>query len=529
MHPILVDRYEILGQITRSRHSVIMLAIDSKSEDERRVAIKKFILPLPTEELAKHFEIDLSMARSLKNKYLVPYYDLLFEKQWGAYFAVMPYYKSRSLREQIAYRKTIRKPFEEASVWILLASMADLFTSLYSTDGDNPPYLCNRAICPDNIFVSQYGIIQLHRFQLGKYERFKTNKQKLTPCYHAPEVIGDRNWSVKSDIWSIACIAYEMCTLRPLYELLNPDDLFKLVKDTRPSFNLRGYSSNIQNLLSAMLDPISISRASPEYLLKHPTLQQYKEMLVCAGNGVCSCGGDGNKCCDLQMEYLYSSFVHSNYADAMEALSYCAIDYSDRRQMHICLTNKESDNQSRNPRPVEPISSSKSQLAIQGTATDVQIHAEKDYSITDFTLPHSCIDDLKKNGACYEHKDVRDFSPFDRHQQTGTTTSNVSNKQNDLNAKSLSTKVSSDNLVQTKKASLDTQGLSMSSKPHMSIDSLIYTGQKPFYYSKDPVATGSAHYEIDRQHSRQQSQKSGSPPVTELSLIQSTHPNNGTK
>lgn len=531
MHPILANRYEIIGQVTRSRYSVIMLAIDNMMEDEERVAIKKFVLPLPTEESARTFEVELSMARSLKNKYLVPYNSIFSDKQWAGYFAVMPYYKSRSLREQIVYRKTIRRPFQEASVWLFLASMVDLFTYLYgsSVSVKDPLYLYNRAIHPDSIFVSQYGIFQLHRFHFGKYERFKTNKPMLTPCYHAPEVIGNRDWSIKSDVWSIACIAYEMCTLRPLYELLNADELFKLVRDTRPTFNLKGYSPDIQNLLKTMLDPIASSRASPEYLLKHPTIQHYKEMLVCAGNGVCSCGGDGRKCCDLQMEYLYSTFIHNNYPDAMEALSYGSLDYMDG-QTRSCLTNKGYSDRYVDSRPVEPVSSSRSQLAVPSMNKDAKTHIRKDYSITDFSFPHQYTDDSKQYDIHYQHKDVRDFSPFDRRHQKGTTSSSdKSDKQNDLNIQSLSTKESSDNLPHTKKVSADTQGLSMSFRPHMSVDSLMYTGQKAFHYLKDPVVSGSARYESDRPQSHRRSQKSGSPTVMELSSIQNTGPNNYTK
>ena len=521
MHPTLANRYEILGQISRSRCSTTMLAIDNTQEKAERIVIKKFVFPMPTEELTKSFETDLSVVRSLKNKYLVPYFDIFPENQWAGYFAVMPYYRSRSLYEQINYRREVRKPFKETSVWIFLASMMELFVHLYSSSAEGLSCPCNYAICPANVFVSEYGIFQLHCFHLGKYERFKTNRPKLTPCYHAPEVIGNKNWSVKSAVWSVACIAYEMCALRPLYELLDVDELFRLIKDTRPTFNLRGYSRDMQDLLSLMLDPIANSRASPEYLLKNSTLQHYKEMLVCAGNGVCSCGGDGKACCDLQMEYSYSTFVHGNYTDAMEALSYGMVDHTDR-QLHSGLVSKEAPNHCITSRSMEPVSSSKSQLAVISTSKDALIHTKKEYSITDFSLPQGYVEDNKGGSTCYEHKDIRDFSPFDRRHWKGATIDGLrkSDETNNHNTHASFTKETSDNVLQIKRASLDTQGLSMSSRPHMSVDSLMYTGQKAFHYLKDPIVSGSTHYESDRQQSHRQSI---SPVITELSTIQHTN------
>ncbi|EFO64383.1 Kinase, NEK [Giardia lamblia P15] len=522
MHPVLSDRYEIFGQITRSRCSVVMLAVDNTQEEAGPVVVKKFVLPLPTEKLAQAFEAELLMARSLKNKYLVPYFDTFFEKQWAGYFAIMPYYKSQSLYEQIRHRRTIRKPFEEASIWVFLASMMDLFLLLHSSsniEGFSYPHNC--VIRPDNIFVSKYGIFQLHRFHLGKYDHFRATKPKLTPCYHAPEVIGGKNWSIKSDVWSVACIAYEMCTLRPLYELLDIEELFGLIKDARPTFNLRGYSREMQDLLSTMLDPIANSRASPEYLLKNPTLQHYKEMLVCAGNGVCSCGGDGKACCDLQTECFCPTFVHSNYADAAEALSYGLTDHTDR-QLSLGSLKKDAANWHVESRSMEPISSSKSQLVVTTTNKDLRTHTKNDYSITDFSLPHGYTDDNKGSSMHRECDDVRNFSPFDRRYWRGAATDSLpkSDRTNDPNTQSLSVKESFDNVLQLKKGSPDTQGLSMSSRPHVSVDSLMYAGQKTFHYLKDPVILDSVPYENDRQQSHRHLQRSVFPVVTEMSPIQ---------
>lgn len=139
----------------------------------------------------------------------------------------------------------------------------------------------------------------------------------------------------------------------------------------------------------------------------------------------------------------------------------------------------------------------------------------------DFSLPHGCTGDNKGSNV-YRDDDVRNFSPFDRRYWKGATTDSLpkSDRTNDPNTQSLSVKESFDNVLQHKKVSPDTQGFSMSLRPHPSVDSLMYAGQKTFHYSKDPVVLESVSYENDRQQSRRHSQKSVSPVVVEMSPIQ---------
>jgi NIMA (never in mitosis gene a)-related kinase len=42
-----------------------------------------------------------------------------------------------------------------------------------------------------------------------------------TPYYLSPEVCEDRPYNNKSDIWSLGCVLYEMCSLRHPFEAKN--------------------------------------------------------------------------------------------------------------------------------------------------------------------------------------------------------------------------------------------------------------------------------------------------------------------
>ena len=53
--------------------------------------------------------------------------------------------------------------------------------------------------------------------------------QTGTPYYASPEVWRDEPYDTKTDIWSLGCVVYEMCMLRPLFQANNMDELYNKV------------------------------------------------------------------------------------------------------------------------------------------------------------------------------------------------------------------------------------------------------------------------------------------------------------
>jgi NIMA (never in mitosis gene a)-related kinase 1/4/5 len=77
--------------------------------------------------------------------------------------------------------------------------------------------------------------------------------QTGTPYYASPEVWKDKPYGVKSDIWSLGCVLYEMITLRPPFKAKNMEGLYnKVVKgifDPIP----KCFSQELNNLVKYLL------------------------------------------------------------------------------------------------------------------------------------------------------------------------------------------------------------------------------------------------------------------------------------
>jgi len=74
-----------------------------------------------------------------------------------------------------------------------------------------------------------------------------------TPYYLSPELCEEKPYNHKSDIWSLGCVLYEMCTLRHPFEANNQGALIlKIVRgkfDPIPST----FSKELSDMVNALL------------------------------------------------------------------------------------------------------------------------------------------------------------------------------------------------------------------------------------------------------------------------------------
>ena len=142
--------------------------------------------------------------------------------------------------------------------------------------------VCHRDIKSANIFLSAKGEVKLGDFNVSKVaKKGMLYTQTGTPYYASPEVWKDKPYDYKSDIWSLACVLYEMTTLRPPFKAVDMKGLYKKVVTVDYPSIPNKYSVDLSALIKSMLQLNPSLRPSCEQILAMPlVMKNIKDPLV---------------------------------------------------------------------------------------------------------------------------------------------------------------------------------------------------------------------------------------------------------
>ncbi|XP_064413013.1 serine/threonine-protein kinase Nek5 [Latimeria chalumnae] len=261
-----MDNYQVIRLIGEGAFGKAFL-VQAKT-DNKECVIKEINLtkmPLKEKENSKK---EVSFLAKMKHPNIVTFLGSFEEKR--NLYIVMEYCDGGDLMRRINQQQGIL--FEEDQILDWFVQICLGLKHIHDRK------VLHRDIKAQNIFLTNSGMVA----KLGDFgiARMLNNTMELahtcigTPYYLSPEICDNRPYNNKTDMWSLGCVLYEMCTLKHPFEANNLRHL--VLKISRGHFApiTAKYSYDLRMLVSQLFKINSRDRPSINSVLKRQFLEK---------------------------------------------------------------------------------------------------------------------------------------------------------------------------------------------------------------------------------------------------------------
>ena len=197
------DRYQIIRTIGEGGMANVYLAHDLILD--RNVAVKILRGDLADDEkFVRRFQREAIAASSLSHPNIVEMYDVGEDN--GKYYIVMEYVEGKTLKSLIKKRGGLTLPE-------VIDIMMQLTSAIACAHDSN---IIHRDIKPQNVLIKEDGLVKITDFgiamALNSNELTQTNSVMGSVHYLPPEQANGKGATVKSDIYSLGIVMFELLT-----------------------------------------------------------------------------------------------------------------------------------------------------------------------------------------------------------------------------------------------------------------------------------------------------------------------------
>ncbi|XP_060545292.1 serine/threonine-protein kinase Nek5 isoform X2 [Pantherophis guttatus] len=261
-----MDNYVIIKMIGEGAFGKIFLA--RKKEDNQQCVIKEINLTKMPRKEKESSQKEATLLAKMKHPNIVAFYTSLQEK--NNLYIMMEYCDGGDLMKRINMQYGVL--FDEDKILGWFVQIALGLKHIHDRK------ILHRDIKTQNIFLSRNGITA----KLGDFgiARMLNNTMEFastcvgTPYYLSPEICENKPYNNKTDIWSLGCVLYELCTLKHPFEGNNlPQLIMKICRGHFIPVSVK-YSSDLRLLISQLFRTSPRDRPSINSILKKAFLEK---------------------------------------------------------------------------------------------------------------------------------------------------------------------------------------------------------------------------------------------------------------
>jgi serine/threonine-protein kinase len=237
------DRYQIIKSIGEGGMANVYLAYDTILD--RDVAVKILRGDLSNDEkFVRRFQREALNASSLSHPNIVEVYDVGEDN--GQYFIVMEYIEGKNLKDLLRKRGKLTT----TEVVDIMSQIADGLSVAHDS------YIIHRDIKPQNIMILENGMVKITDFgiamAMNATQLTQTNSVMGSVHYLPPEQASGKGATLKSDIYSMGILMYELLTGSLPYKGDNAVEIaLKHLKEPLPSIReqLPDLPQSVENVI----------------------------------------------------------------------------------------------------------------------------------------------------------------------------------------------------------------------------------------------------------------------------------------
>jgi hypothetical protein len=248
-----IGSFEIVEMIGRGGMGVVHLARDTKLK--RSVAIKSMPVELQADSTARtRFSREAQLLASLNHPNIAVIHDIIEQDEDPSYL-ILEYVPGQTLAERIA-----GEPLKLEEAFSIGKQIAEAVSAAHEKG------VIHRDLKPGNIKITPDGRVKVLDFGLAKPSVSEGGKSDITttepghvigtPAYMSPEQTRGNPVDHRSDVWSFACILYEMLTGHSPFESDTATDTLARIIEREPDWELlpQETPANISILLRHCLE-----------------------------------------------------------------------------------------------------------------------------------------------------------------------------------------------------------------------------------------------------------------------------------
>ncbi|KAL8617037.1 hypothetical protein ACOMHN_014208 [Nucella lapillus] len=260
-----MNRYQRVRQVGEGAFGKAILVRNKKSNQQcviKEINILK-MSPKEREESKK----EVAVLAQLKHPNIVTYIESFEEK--GSLYIVMNFCSGGDMFTKINDQQGRFFPEDQILKWFVQICLA--LKHIHDRK------ILHRDIKSQNIFLTSASDVQLGDFGIAKVLNNTAELARTcigTPYYLSPEVVENKPYNNKSDIWSLGCVLYELTTLKYAFEAGNMKNL--VLKIIRGSYMPvpNQYSYDLKGLVAQLFKRSPRDRPSINSILRKNFIMQ---------------------------------------------------------------------------------------------------------------------------------------------------------------------------------------------------------------------------------------------------------------